>query len=150
MLPRLALLLALVSTAAAATVATKCFSGFIMDTLCINLGTLIDHPNLRSLSNPGVHSVGCMLDIPGCVSGGYEILTGTPKKGKDYTRAVKFNAAGNKLIVAYLKANGVCASGCKGKITNGINATVKGTIINSKTVPPTMNITKVYTTSTKC
>jgi hypothetical protein len=35
---------------------THSVEGFIMDTICIDLGTLLDNPSVRTLENPGVHS----------------------------------------------------------------------------------------------
>jgi hypothetical protein len=31
--------------------------GYIMDEFCISLGTLLDNPSVRTLENPGVHSL---------------------------------------------------------------------------------------------
>jgi hypothetical protein len=35
---------------------THSVEGFIMDTICIDLGYLLDNPSVRTLENPGVHS----------------------------------------------------------------------------------------------
>ena len=55
---------------------TVCATGFIMDTFCIQPGTLLDNNAARSLidgEGPQKHSYHCLLDVPQCLDGGFEI-----------------------------------------------------------------------------
>ena len=51
-----------------------CMTGFIMDTFCINRGTLLDAPSVVSLKNPELHSYHCLLDVGVCIDSGYQVL----------------------------------------------------------------------------
>ena len=56
---------------------TVCATGFIMDTFCIQPGTLLDNNAARSLidgEGPQKHSYHCLLDVPQCLDGGFEML----------------------------------------------------------------------------
>ena len=56
---------------------TVCATGFIMDTFCIQRGTLLDNNAARSLidgEGPQKHSYHCLLDVPQCLDGGFEML----------------------------------------------------------------------------
>ena len=39
-----------------------CFKGYVMDSYCIKRGHLLDHPGVRTLERPGIHSVHCLVD----------------------------------------------------------------------------------------
>ena len=120
-----------------------------MDTLCIQLGTLLDNPSVRTLINPEQHSVHCLIDPKICIDGGYELLA-TPANGqKEYTRAAKFDAKGNDMIVALAKSVGQGCVGCKGTQSFGFRATVKGKI-NRTTTPPSLEVTEVLPDTVVC
>ena len=45
-----------------------------MDTFCIERGTLLDNPELKTLERPDAHSVHCLVDVPRCYESGFEVL----------------------------------------------------------------------------
>ena len=145
---RLVLLFALISNVNSQT--AYCVTGFIMDTFCIKLGTLLDNPSLRTLRYPANHTIHCLVDVPSCVSGGYEVLT-TPPAGKtDFVRAAKLDAVGNKKVVQMARAVGSCGTcNVKGTQKKGFRATVKG-LLYKNTVPPTLKVTQLLNASVKC
>ncbi|OEU12494.1 hypothetical protein FRACYDRAFT_191288, partial [Fragilariopsis cylindrus CCMP1102] len=51
-----------------------CVEGYVMDLFCINRGTLLDNPSVRTLENPELHSVHCLIDVNQCVTSSFEIL----------------------------------------------------------------------------
>mmetsp|Transcript_10875 Transcript_10875/g.17939 ORF Transcript_10875/g.17939 Transcript_10875/m.17939 type:complete len:632 (-) Transcript_10875:77-1972(-) len=51
-----------------------CMTGFIMDTFCINRGTLLDNRDVTTLQNPELHSYHCLLDLGVCINSGYQVL----------------------------------------------------------------------------
>ena len=138
---------------------------FVHSTLCIDLGTLIDKPSLRSLSNPDKHSIHCVVDVPECVASGYQVLfkPNGYKQGDDYIQDVKLDSAGNALVVAAARKVGVCGT-CTGTGTQvqGYAATVIG-YLNSGAIPgsnpkstskggdpPILRVTKVLPFATPC
>lgn len=127
-----------------------CITGYIMDTFCIELGTLLDNPSLRSLQFPDRHSIHCLVEVDSCVQSGYEVLS-PPLTGKtDYVRAVKLDSNGNTKVVAMAKSIGICSicSG-KGTVKQGFRATVKGKI-NKSTTPPTLTVSEVLPATVVC
>ena len=141
-------------------------SHFVHSTLCIELGTLLDKPTVRSLANPDKHSIHCVVDVPECVASGYQVLV-KPNgyaQGDDYIQDVKLDSAGNALVVAAARKVGVCST-CTGTGTQvqGYSATVigyldSGAIPGSKNPksgstkgdPPTLRVTKVLPFATPC
>ena len=112
-----------------------CITGFIMDTFCIERGTLLDNPSVQTLENPEQHSIHCLADVPRCYNSGFEVLALTAaaeaaKTGK-YCRAFKLDAAGNTAAHDLARATGSADLGCStcdgGSMKMGFRATVKGT-----------------------
>eukprot|EP00961_Rhodomonas_salina_P024721 332919-Rhodomonas_salina.1 len=61
----LSVLLALSIEPAAAAVGDEvCIVGYVMDTLCLNSGSLMDMPAVRSLEEPEKHTFRCLVDVP--------------------------------------------------------------------------------------
>ena len=96
-----------------------CFRGYIMDTYCIDRGTLLDNSGLQTLEHPDKHSVKCLLM---CSKKGYEILV-RRGNGTAHCRAAKFDAEGNQRAMEFARKVG----GEEG-VLEGLNATVKGTL----------------------
>mmetsp|Transcript_10310 Transcript_10310/g.15605 ORF Transcript_10310/g.15605 Transcript_10310/m.15605 type:complete len:314 (+) Transcript_10310:3-944(+) len=61
-----------------------CTTGFIMDTFCINRGTLLDSPSVVTLANPDLHSYHCLLDVDLCINSGYQVLGEKDPSTGDY------------------------------------------------------------------
>lgn len=153
----LSALLLLTPPGASAQQQTVCATGFIMDTFCIQRGTLLDNPSARSLidgEGPQRHSYHCLLDVPQCLDGGFEMLE-APLAGSDtYCRILRF--ADIQMITNFLRARGRAGGGCttctgtSGEETSGPSATVYGTISDANTSPPTMTVTMIRPPDEPC
>jgi hypothetical protein len=131
-------------------------------TLCINLGTLLDNPSLRTLSNPHKHTLHCLVDVPDCVASGYNVMIKPKgyKDGNDFVPNVVLDSNGNKLVVAAARKVGKCSTCSKtGKQVIGFRATIVGTLDagatphvkpGSTSKPPVLQVTKVLPFSTPC
>jgi len=120
-----------------------------MDTFCILRGTLLDNPSVKTLLNPEKHSLHCLIDPQECIANGYELLTAPPNGQTEYTRAAKFDAKGNDMIVALAKSLGKGCRGCTGSQLQGFRATVKGKI-NRTTTPFSLEVTEVLPDTVAC
>jgi len=132
-----------------------CFEGYVMDTYCINLGTLLDKSTVKTLENPGEHSVHCLVDVGVCHESGFELLREPVAPSTLYTRAYKLDATGNKLALDLGRATGDKSQGCgtctgSGTLAKGFRATVKGTIFDASAVPPVLSVTTVEASSVPC
>lgn len=114
-----------------------CTTGFIMDTFCINRGTLLDAPSVDTLKNPELHSYHCLLDVNVCVNSGFQVLgekdpnTGEHCLGYRLEETDKVLAAGRAHGTTKSKPNFFKCRTCTGPDNNpiaGYRATVKGTI----------------------
>lgn len=127
-----------------------CITGYIMDTFCIGLQTLLDKPNLISLQYPDQHSVHCLTEISSCIKSGYEVLGPPPSNSVNYTREVKLDSNGNTLVFNLARLTGICSS-CSGSgtISQGFRATVTGMLTGSGD-PPTLAVDQVMPASVSC
>jgi len=107
-----------------------CFVGYIMDTYCINRGTLFDRPQLRTLEDPQEHSVHCLVDVSWCYNSGFQILA-DPEEGRSlYCPAYKLDqTSGTQMVLDLARATGSCST-CTGagSLVKGFRATVRGTL----------------------
>ncbi|ETV92852.1 hypothetical protein H310_13043 [Aphanomyces invadans] len=119
---------AVVALAAQTSVAQACtargenvtVSGFVMDNLCISLGTLLDNPTVLTLKGPDVHSIHCLVDVRSCVASKYAILA-PPANGSDlYSVKYQLGQDGSTTAKAYAEA----ARALGGK--QGFSVTVTG------------------------
>ncbi|CAM9646564.1 unnamed protein product, partial [Ectocarpus fasciculatus] len=115
-----------------------CFVGYVMDTYCIDRGTLLDKPSLNTLEYPDKHSVHCLVDVGACRAGGYELLKDPDDDSPDglYCRAYTLDSAGNDMVIQHAREVGDCST-CDsgGQQRNGYRATVKGTLVGSGRSP---------------
>eukprot|EP00540_Astrosyne_radiata_P003647 CAMPEP_0116866424 /NCGR_PEP_ID=MMETSP0418-20121206/26013_1 /TAXON_ID=1158023 /ORGANISM="Astrosyne radiata, Strain 13vi08-1A" /LENGTH=482 /DNA_ID=CAMNT_0004502041 /DNA_START=88 /DNA_END=1536 /DNA_ORIENTATION=- len=128
---------------------TVCIRGFPMDVFCINRGTLLDRPSLRTLSNPHQHSIHCLVDVGRCVNSGYELLT-LPIVNGDYTRAFSIDNNGKDMLLTEARRVGSCST-CTGEGNQfvGFEATFVGTIDPmSSSNPPKLLVTGVHPSQT--
>jgi hypothetical protein len=51
-----------------------CMTGYVVDNFCIELGTFLDNPSVKTLEHPEEHSFHCLLDVESCRDGGYQVL----------------------------------------------------------------------------
>ncbi len=135
-----------------------CFEGYVMDKYCIDLGTLLDNPDVGTLENPEKHSVHCLVDVERCFESGFEVLQ-DPQEGsasKQYCRALTLDAKGNELALKLGRETGDKGAGCKtctgtGTLGKGFRATVVGTIDpNDKTSPPLLTTELVLPAGVGC
>ena len=47
---------------------TFCVEGYVMDHYCIDIGSLLDRPNIRTLEGPEQHSIHCLVDVGPCLN----------------------------------------------------------------------------------
>ena len=124
---------------ASAVVAEEvCFVGYVMDTYCIDRGTLLDKPTLSTLEYPNRHSVHCLVDVGACRAGGYEMLKDPDDDSPDglYCRAYTLDSAGNDMVIQHAREVGDCGTcDSSGGQSQGYRATVKGTVVGSGKSP---------------
>ena len=51
-----------------------CVTGYIMDIFCIDLGYLLDNPQITTLNEPENHSFHCLFDESVCYNSGFVVL----------------------------------------------------------------------------
>jgi hypothetical protein len=136
-----------------------CVTGYIMDILCINRGTLLDAPDVVTLLNPELHSYHCLLDVPGCVESGYNVLGDKDPTTGMYCLGYRLDDT--DAVVASGRAAGSVADGCTtctgdGMGKMGYRATVKGTIkelgdgTQSVTGQPVLTDIQILDASVEC
>lgn len=113
-----------------------CFRGFLMDTYCIELGYLLDNPSVESLRNPERHSYHCLVDVPRCLNGNYEMLAEATEApgGLPYGRFLVLDQAGKDKVIELARATGATGgcSTCTGTLGSeamGFRATVVGIVV---------------------
>ncbi|KAJ3416142.1 hypothetical protein HDV05_002787 [Chytridiales sp. JEL 0842] len=104
------------SGACTATGTTVNVGGYIMDNLCIDLGTLLDNPSVKTLQNPQEHTIHCLIDVKSCVNSGYAILEKIPDAPADaevqYRVKYQLGQEGTQTLITLLgeaRTNGVQA-----------------------------------------
>ena len=129
----------LVESSAAPTTPTAvggkvCYSGFIMDKLCSERGTMLDNPSLQTLQSPERHSLHCLVDVEPCYNSGFEVLAPAAAGGSGYCRAFDLGSAGTTTMLAFARAQGSCST-CTNPsgLTHGFKAKVVGTVMTPAT-----------------
>ncbi|EQC38756.1 hypothetical protein SDRG_03720 [Saprolegnia diclina VS20] len=138
----LGLLLLYVAAAAgcSATGKTVSVTGYIMDNLCIDMGTLLDKPQVKTLLNPELHSIHCLVDVKACVSSKYTVLAPpTGNASNLYSVAYQLDAGTTEKLQALAEA------ARKAGGNQGFAATLTGIDDGSKTlqcatIDPTVNV----------
>ena len=144
----LAVIAVLCSTAGMVDGKEVCYLGYIMDTFCIERGTLLDNPKLVTLDNPDKHSVHCLVDVGRCYLSGFEVLV-APNSGKTHCRAAQLDQNGNSAALALARATGkpghcTTCTGPTSGIVQGFKATIKGTVDpNDTSMPPILTLTSI-------
>lgn len=87
-----------------------CYTGYVMDTYCIDRGTLLDLYLTETLREPNRHSIHCLVDVDRCVSSGYQMLTDDPNNengnGGRHCRVFELDERGADLLVDLARATG--------------------------------------------
>lgn len=114
-----------------------CVTGYIMDIFCIDLGYLLDNPQITTLNEPENHSFHCLFDESVCYNSGFVVLgekdfetslhcLGLRLEESDVVMAAG-RAAGSKESSTTHVTCRTC-SGDASKPVSGYKATVKGTV----------------------
>jgi len=105
-----------------------CIVGYVMDNYCINLGTLLDNPSVKTLEGPDVHSVHCLVDVEQCFKSGFEVLADPEITGESkYCRAYELDGKGNDMVITLARNIGSCSTcNSSGTLKQGFRATIKG------------------------
>jgi hypothetical protein len=135
-----------------------CFIGYVLDSYCIDRGTLLDGFDTESLVEPERHSIHCLVDVPRCMNSGYQMLldpTTTSSSGDRYCRALELDDHGNQLMLDLARSvgeQGYCTScrGPPGSITSGFRATVYGKLVEGTSNPPLLQVTRVQSDRDGC
>lgn len=159
----LSVLLALSIEPAAAAVGDEvCIVGYVMDTLCLNSGSLMDMPAVRSLEEPEKHTFRCLVDVPACVNSGFEVLPDKAPGRSEHCRGLKLDSSGNQKALELARATGKGGEGagcttCTNTASNapvaGFRATVKGTLTADPTDPSSpggIAVTSIQAASVGC
>jgi hypothetical protein len=97
-------------------------SGFVMDNFCIDRGTLLDKPRLRTLEYPEEHTIHCLIDIQQCVLSSYALLEekAPGSGGEKYKVAYQLGSGATQIVIA--EAEKLRKQGVK----QGVRMTFKG------------------------
>ncbi len=138
-----------------------CMVGYVMDTFCINRGTLLDNPSLTTLDHPQDHTVHCLVDVDSCWRSGFELLrdpAGSYEASGIHCRAFQLDKNGNELALSFARATGkkggctTCTGGADG-LVKGMRATMLGTYDNTEPLtsgPRTLKVSRVLPASVGC
>jgi hypothetical protein len=121
-----------------------CFTGYVMDTYCINRGTLLDNPSLQTLIHPDKHSVHCLVDVPACYQSGFELLADPAQGSQIYPRAYALDQNGNNMVLQIARSTGSCStcSNNPGGLVRGFRATITG-VSTGQGSPALLQVSKV-------
>ena len=130
-----------------------CVEGYLMDYLCITLGTLVDNPDVESLSveqeGPFVHSVKCILDVPDCLDSPFHIVPPAVVGDEYFDQGWRLDAASKEAAIATARAAGVCSNECVGDQDTGLYLTMTATInsLGSNSAPAEISATDIQVAS---
>ena len=128
-----------------------CVQGYVMDFLCILKGRLLDNNKVETLKGPEKHSYHCLLDVPKCTAGPFEILVEPRNKEGLYGRGWRVDDEGLNQLIALGRRIGWCST-CSGQDDtkkHGFHATVHGVLssIGDEKVPPLIEVKSVSDSS---
>jgi len=106
-----------------------------MDQYCIDRGTLLDNPSVRTLEAPERHSVHCLVDVGRCRNSAFWLLGAKAAGSRDHSRLFALDATGHDAIVDLAREVGSRSAGCstctgQGTLRSGFQATVAGRLTN--------------------
>ena len=82
---------------------TMTVTGIVMDNFCIERGTLLDKPSIKTLENPYEHTIHCLIDVPQCIQSKYALLMAPKSTGGLWTVAYQLETEGTELIIEEAK-----------------------------------------------
>jgi len=135
---------------------TICTEGFVMDFFCINRGTLLDNPSVKTLEGPDKHSVHCLVDVNSCVRSPFEILL-DPKEGETlYKRGWQLDDGSKERAIELAQSVGSCttcdpANNRGNSHVKGFRAAMTATILSlnedDASLPPTIQVQEMVDTT---
>lgn len=125
-----------------------------MDVYCVERGTLLDMPSIKTLERPEEHSVHCLVDVSVCFDSGFEVLRPVQGQENQYCRAFRLDAQGYQKALTLARSigkPGSCTT-CSGSgtQTKGFAVTVTGTISDQDVTPKVFNVRTVENGSVPC
>jgi hypothetical protein len=127
-----------------------CVEGFIMDFFCIDRGTLLDNQAVRTLEEPNLHSVHCLVDVSSCVNSPFEVLLDPVNDENSattnlYSRGWRLSEDAKETVVALARDVGTSCSTCTGNgmLRKGFRAVMNATIVDLNEgagIPATINV----------
>jgi hypothetical protein len=135
---------------------TICVEGYIMDYFCIQLGRLLDNSLAKTLEEPELHSIHCLVDVNVCVDSPFEVLidgqSENPTTQDDdngngnvnnipssqiYKRGWRISEESKSVVIELAHNVGVC-SNCNGngQETHGLRAALLATVIEEAVGDP--------------
>ena len=122
---------------------TICTEGFVMDFFCINRGTLLDRPRVRTLEGPDQHTVKCLIDVGSCVSSPFEILLDPKGNETLYTRGFQLDDTGKEMSINLARSG-------RSQSNSGFRAAMTATVVNlneGESIPPTIQVLEMVDTT---
>ncbi|VEU34040.1 unnamed protein product [Pseudo-nitzschia multistriata] len=132
---------------------TICTEGYIMDFFCIDRGTLLDNPTVRTLEEPFLHTIHCLVDVNSCVSSPFEVLLDPPENsqatGDVYNRGWRLDEPSKEQAIELARSVGTCTTcpltnDSENSHVKGFRAAMKATILdlneNDPTLPPIIQV----------
>lgn len=133
---------------------TYCVEGYVMDYYCIELGSLLDNPSVRTLEGPDEHSIHCLVDVGPCIGSEFEILTPPLAGSSTYRRSWRVTEDTKSTLVDLAREIGSCSTCVNGYSGDGqrtgLRAVMDATVVALRDgdVPPIVSVTAAFDTST--
>jgi hypothetical protein len=131
-----------------------CVEGFIMDFFCIDRGTLLDNPAVRTLEEPQKHSVHCLVDVPSCFNSPFEVLLDPVNDENSattnlYSRGWRLSEDAKTTVLALARDVGTSCSTCTGNgmLRKGFRAVMSATIVDLNEgagIPATIDVGEAF------
>jgi hypothetical protein len=126
--------------------AELCVEGFVMDFYCIDRKFLFDRSSIRTLENPELHSVHCLVDVGQCTESPYEILSDPLPDETLYARGWRLDDDTKNRIIDLARSVGSCST-CDNQqgLIQGFRAALNATVLDlgSSSVPPLISATEI-------
>mmetsp|Transcript_36208 Transcript_36208/g.71192 ORF Transcript_36208/g.71192 Transcript_36208/m.71192 type:complete len:344 (-) Transcript_36208:228-1259(-) len=123
-----------------------CMKGYVLDKYCIDRGTLLDMPSVKSLEGPEKHTIHCLVDVPRCYLSGFELLQDKQAGSTTHCRAFQLDRAIDTQVIQLARSKGR-PGGCStctgaGSQVAGFRACVCGSTTGSGS-PPTLVVSSL-------
>ena len=132
-----------------ATTNAVCMVAYVMDSYCINRGSLLDNQELSTLEHPQEHTVHCLVDVDQCREGGFEVLRDPIDSSTNtHCRAYRMDDVGNDLFVEYARSMGSCSTcSSTGSVVKGLRVTIKGSVDDVSDTLPLLQVSEILSDS---